>query len=143
MSYTNTDKLASVVSHWIRPMGESLADVVFKDKLQGINEWARRTFPVGQNYSIANEIGFLFQPTIDAMMIPSLKSMISKMGIADEDIPKWAHGILDELESKVNSEGQIVLMESFVFKADDIALLRDLVDKNLPIVETEKYEIIL
>lgn len=143
MSYTNTDKLASVVSHWIRPMGESLTGVVFKDRLQGINEWARRTFPVGQNYSIANEIGFLLQPTIDAMMIPSLKSMISKMGIADEDIPKWAHGILDELNAKVASEGQFTLMESFVFHQEDVDSLRTLIDKNLPVVETEKYEVIL
>lgn len=122
-------------------MGDSVIDILLKDKLSGVNEWARRTFPVGANYSIANDVAFLFRPTMNALVTPTIKEMLAKSGVADADIPLWANEMVDAMEEEVDNKGEITLFGSIVFHKEDIDGLKNLIEKNLPDVERNCYTI--
>ena len=92
-----------------------MADTVLANMLsqsqpiRSANEWVKKYFPVAQNYSIVNDLSFLAMPASEMVIEPIVRNGIERLGVKDEDIPKYAAGIVDAALEKVAQNGSITL----------------------------------
>jgi hypothetical protein len=125
-----------------------MADTVLANMLnqsqpiQSANEWVKKYFPVAQNYSIVNDLSFLAMPASEMVIEPIVRNGIAKLGIKDEDIPKYAANMVDAALEKVAKDGSITLFGTIELEDADLRSLRHLLAANLPATETEKYQVI-
>lgn len=78
--HSNAEILTAVLTYWLQPMSEAVASRVLGNKLDRINEWAKKLFPLPANYSITQELNFLISPTMSAMLAPAVKNMLASSG---------------------------------------------------------------
>lgn len=139
MAYTNSQKLAAVLSEWARPAisqiaSSKIAELPFMMSLQSTIEGLGI---VGNGYSIVSDISPFIQPVIDSMITPMLEGYFKN--IPDEAIPKTAKAIVEQMKAQKNVS---LLNGLLVLEQSDVEELEKLLDKNLPITEDESYKVI-
>lgn len=140
--HSNADILTAVLTHWLQPMSEAVASRVMGSKLNGINEWAKKLFPLSANYSITQELSFLMQPTVNALLAPAVTRVLASSGIDDASIPQYAHELVKAMRKETEEKGAITVFDTFVLSSSDVDSLQNLLDKNLPLsATTSSYEV--
>lgn len=142
MNYSNADKLTAVLSHWLKPMGEAVGKRLLGNRLSGIDTWIKGVFPVSQDYSIMNDLSFLMKPSVDMLMSPAISKMLAESGVADEAIPEWAHKLTCEMHKEVQRSGSITMFDAITLNESDVAELKGLLERNLPMPAKEEYQLV-
>lgn len=138
-NYTNSQKLAAVLSEWARPAiaqiaSSKLAQMPFMQSLQATISGIGL---VGDGYNIISDINPFIQPVINELITPFMEKYFKN--IPDEAIPKTAKAIV----SQMKNQGQVSLLDGLiVLEAADIDELDGLLEKNLPVEEMECYQVI-
>ena len=144
--FTNLQKLTAVIVRWVKPMADTvLANMLSQSQpIRSANEWVKKYFPVAQNYSIVNDLSFLAMPASEMVIEPIVRNGIERLGVKDEDIPKYAAGIVDAALEKVAQNGSITLFGTIELEDADLRSLRHLLAANLPQTQEqiEKYQVI-
>jgi FPC/CPF motif-containing protein YcgG len=142
--HSNAEILTAVLAHWLQPMSEAVASIALGNKLGGINEWAKKLFPLPSNYSITQELNFLVAPTMKAMLTPAVRNMLASSGIEDSAIPQFASNLAKSMREEADRKGRVTIFDTFILSSSDIATLQDLLAKNLPITTaTDEYQVLL
>lgn len=131
----NTDILTAVMTQWAKPMTDDFAQQIMRGNewINRANQWIRKNFPVSENYSIWNDISFLAMPAIEISIEPRIAGFLSKMGIADEMIPEYAHKVVDALVKEAEAKGQVRLLERYTISQEDVNRLKSLLNEALPL----------
>jgi hypothetical protein len=91
---------------------------------------------VSGNYALQKDIEPLIQPIINSLITPMLARYFGQ--IPEESIPQMAHDIVE----KMRANGSMSILEGMVtFEEEDLAELADLLDKNLPVGQTQDYQV--
>lgn len=138
-NYTNSQKLAAVLSEWARPAisqiaSSKIAELPFMMSLQSTIDGLGI---VGNGYSIVSDISPFIQPVIDSMITPMMERYFKN--IPDEAIPKTARAIVEQMKTQKNVS---LLNGLLVLEPSDVEELEKLLAKNLPITDDESYKVI-
>lgn len=142
--FTNAEKLTAVIVRWAKPM---IDEVVAKglgnfQPVQAANEWVKKYFPVAANYSIVNDLSFLAVPAAEMAIEPMVRNGIAKLGLSDQDIPAYAAKIVNAAIEQADKSGSVSLFSTVELEKSDLEKLRYLLQKNLPVEEFAKYEVV-
>lgn len=138
MEYKNSQILAAVVSEWARPAISQIAagNLMRLPMLQSLQATIGSLGIVSGNYALQKDIEPLIQPIINSLITPMLARYFGQ--IPEESIPQMAHDIVE----KMRTNGSMSILEGMVtFEEEDLAELADLLDKNLPIGQTQDYQV--
>lgn len=138
MEYKNSQILAAVVSEWARPAISQIAagNLMRLPMLQSLQATIGSLGIVNGNYALQKDIEPLIQPIINSLITPMLARYFGQ--IPEESIPQMAHDIVE----KMRTNGSMSILEGMVtFEEEDLAELADLLDKNLPIGQTQDYQV--
>lgn len=138
MEYKNSQILAAVVSEWARPAISQIAagNLMRLPMLQSLQATIGSLGIVSGSYALQKDIEPLIQPIINSLITPMLARYFGQ--IPEESIPQMAHDIVE----KMRANGSISILEGMVtFEEEDLAELADLLDKNLPIGQTQDYQV--
>lgn len=138
MEYKNSQILAAVVSEWARPAISQIAagNLMRLPMLQSLQATIGSLGIVSGNYALQKDIEPLIQPIINSLITPMLAQYFGQ--IPEESIPQMAHDIVE----KMRANGSMSVLEGMVtFEEEDLAELADLLDKNLPIGQTQDYQV--
>jgi len=139
MEYSNAQKLASVLTEWSRPAISQIAVTKLMNLsfLQSAQRSLISSGLVGMNYKVANDLMPFFSNSIDKILQPMLEGWLGKM--PDSSLPSIAHSVVDS----AMEQPKFSILDGLVeFEQNDIIELKDLLDKNLPLVASEGYHII-
>lgn len=140
MSWSNAQKLAAVVSFWARPALTQLATSRLSSlpMMQNLQQSIVASGLVSQAYNISADLIPIMSPVINNLLQPYLEKQLAQL--PDESIPALARDVLAEAERK----GSMSILDGFLtLEAQDIQELRQLVEKNLPMAESQGYEVII
>lgn len=138
MEYKNSQILAAVVSEWARPAISQIAagNLMRLPMLQSLQATIGSLGIVNGNYALQKDIEPLIQPIVNSLITPMLARYFGQ--IPEESIPQMAHDIVE----KMRANGSMSILEGMVtFEEEDLAELADLLDKNLPIGQTQDYQV--
>lgn len=138
MEYKNSQILAAVVSEWARPAISQIAagNLMRLPMLQSLQATIGSLGIVSGNYALQKDIEPLIQPIINSLITPMLARYFGQ--IPEESIPQMAHDIVE----KMRANGSMSILEGMVtFEEEDLAELADLLDKNLPVGQTQDYQV--
>lgn len=138
MEYKNSQILAAVVSEWARPAISQIAagNLMRLPMLQSLQATIGSLGIVSGNYALQKDIEPLIQPIINSLITPMLARYFGQ--IPEESIPQMVHDIVE----KMRANGSMSILEGMVtFEEEDLAELADLLDKNLPIGQTQDYQV--
>lgn len=138
MEYKNSQILAAVVSEWARPAISQIAagNLMRLPMLQSLQATIGSLGIVSGSYALQKDIEPLIQPIINSLITPMLARYFGQ--IPEESIPQMAHDIVE----KMRANGSMSILEGMVtFEEEDLAELADLLDKNLPIGQTQDYHV--
>lgn len=138
MEYKNSQILAAVVSEWARPAISQIAagNLMRLPMLQSLQATIGSLGIVSGNYALQKDIEPLIQPIVNSLITPMLARYFGQ--ITEESIPQMAHDIVE----KMRANGSMSILEGMVtFEEEDLAELADLLDKNLPIGQTQDYQV--
>ena len=132
------------MANWAKP----LIDEVLVSRLGSLqqvaaaNEWVKKYFPVAKNYSIVKDLAFLAVPATEIIIEPAVGKAIERLGVSDEQIPSYAAKIADSLLEEAEKNGKVTLFNTIELEKSDFEKLKSLLEKNLPVAETESYVVI-
>lgn len=137
--FSNAQKLSAVVAEWLRPAVAQIAS----SKL-GAMSWMQQLQTgimglgiVGSGYNISDDLLPILSPAVESLIEPMLYEQFRKL--PDAAIPKMARDIADNLEKS----GKMSLLDGLVdIDANDIKLLKRMIEKNLPLSESKTYKVI-
>lgn len=138
MEYKNSQILAAVVSEWARPAISQIAagNLMRLPMLQSLQATIGSLGIVSGSYALQKDIEPLIQPIVNSLITPMLARYFGQ--IPEESIPQMAHDIVE----KMRNNGSMSVLEGMVtFEEEDLAELADLLDKNLPIGQTQDYQV--
>lgn len=138
MEYKNSQILAAVVSEWARPAISQIAagNLMRLPMLQSLQATIGSLGIVSGNYALQKDIEPLIQPIVNSLITPMLARYFGQ--IPEESIPQMAHDIVE----KMRANGSMSVLEGMVtFEEEDLAELADLLDKNLPVGQTQDYQV--
>ena len=138
MEYKNSQILAAVVSEWARPAISQIAagNLMRLPMLQSLQATIGSLGMVSGNYALQKDIEPLILPIVNSLITPMLARYFGQ--IPEESIPQMAHDIVE----KMRANGSMSILEGMVtFEEEDLAELADLLDKNLPIGQTQDYQV--
>ena len=138
MEYKNSQILAAVVSEWARPAISQIAvgNLMRLPMLQSLQATIGSLGIVSGNYALQKDIEPLIQPIVNSLITPMLARYFGQ--IPEESIPQMAHDIVE----KMRGNGSMSVLEGMVtFEEEDLAELADLLDKNLPVGQTQDYQV--
>ena len=138
MEYKNSQILAAVVSEWARPAISQIAagNLMRLPMLQSLQATIGSLGIVSGSYAMQRDIEPLIQPIVNSLITPMLARYFGQ--IPEESIPQMAHDIVE----KMRENGSLSVLEGMVtFEEEDLAELADLLDKNLPIGQTQGYQV--
>lgn len=143
--YTNSEILTAVLVAWAKPMIDNIVSnrIGQFQQVQAANEWVKKYFPVAANYSIVNDLSFLAAPATELLMEPAIRNGIAKLGVLDKDIPSYTSKLVDSMIGEAEKKGSVSLFNMVELEKSDLEKLRDLLQKNLPMEATAKYEVIM
>lgn len=137
--FSNSQKLAAVLSDWARPAISQIAS----NKIAGMPfmksvQTAMQSFGlVSDEYNIVSDIDPFVQPVINSILTPMMARYIGNL--PDEAIPDAANAIV----GKMKEQGSVKLLDGLiVLEEGDIEELESLLHKNLPVKETDSYQVI-
>lgn len=139
MAYSNAQILAAVVSEWVRPAVSQIAaaNIMRIPMLQSLQATIGSLGIVSGKYSLQSDIAPMVQPVVNSLITSILCQQFSN--IPDENIPQMAHAVVENLMS----QGAFSILEGLVtFDKDDIKELSELLEKNLPLENSEGYQVI-
>lgn len=140
MQFSNSQKLAAVLSEWARPAIAELATsrLTQLPMLRSLQMVFVNSGLVCPGYNIGNEIKPFASNIVESMLMPTLTSYMSR--IPDDALPAMAHSIVDT----AISQPRFSILDGLIeFSREDLYELKELLDKNLPQEPAnEKYEII-
>lgn len=139
MEYSNAKKLAAVVSYWAHPAISQIATgkigtLAFVRQLE---QTLVASGLVGQDYKVVSEISPFVTSAVDALIEPILEAYFGK--VPDASLPKLVHNLV---ETAMLQASFSVLDGLVTFSREDMAELKVLLDKNLPVCDGESYTII-
>jgi len=142
--YSNIEKLTAVLVTWAKPMIDTIVSnrIGQFQPIQAANEWVKKYFPVNSKYSIVNDLSFLAVPATEMVVEPIIKNAISKLNLSDENIPQYAAKLVDSMIDEADKKGKVSLFNLLEFEKSDFEKLRTLLEKNLPVSEVDKYQVI-
>ena len=138
MEYKNSQILAAVVSEWARPAISQIAagNLMRLPMLQSLQATIGSLGIVSGSYALQKDIEPLIQPIVNSLITSLLARYFGQ--IPEESIPQMAHDIVE----KMRGNGSMSVLEGMVtFEEEDLAELADLLDKNLPIGQTQDYQV--
>ena len=138
MEYKNSQILAAVVSEWARPAISQIAagNLMRLPMLQSLQATIGSLGIVSGNYALQKDIEPLILPIVNSLITPMLARYFGQ--IPEEGIPQMAHDIVE----KMRANGSMSILEGMVtFEEEDLAELADLLDKNLPVGQTQDYQV--
>lgn len=138
MEYKNSQILAAVVSEWARPAISQIAasNLMRLPMLQSLQATIGSMGLVSGNYALQKDIEPLIQPVVNSLVTPMLAKYFGQ--IPEESIPQMAHDVVD----KVRYNGPLTILEGMVtFDEEDLDELADLLQKNLPVEQSEGYQV--
>lgn len=138
-NFSNSQKLASVLSEWARPAIAQIASTKLMGMpfMQSLQATIVGSGLVGANYNLASDVNPMIQPIINSLITPMLAKYFSN--VPDEAIPSTARAIVNQMIA----QGTFSILDGLVtFDPEDIAELDSLLSKNLPIEDTESYQVI-
>lgn len=138
MAYTNAQILAAVVSFWARPAIAQIAmsKLASMPMLQGLQSTVVSMGLVNPTYNIMTDIHPFMQPIINNMLQPWLERQFSQ--VPDEALPGLVRDIIIDAQAK----GGYSFMDGLItLEGKDIAELKALIEKNLPMTEVKGYVI--
>lgn len=138
MEYKNSQILAAVVSEWARPAISQIAagNLMRLPMLQSLQATIGSLGIVSGNYALQKDIEPLILPIVNSLITPMLARYFGQ--IPEESIPLMAHDIVE----KMRANGSMSVLEGMVtFEEEDLAELADLLDKNLPVGQTQDYQV--
>ena len=128
------------MSHWARPAITQLATSRLSSlpMMQNLQQSIVASGLVSQAYNISADLMPIMAPVINNLLQPYLERQLAQL--PDESIPALARDVLAEAEKK----GSMSILDGFLtLEAQDIQELRQLVEKNLPMAESQGYEVII
>ena len=138
MEYKNSQILAAVVSEWARPAISQIAagNLMRLPMLQSLQATIGSLGIVSGSYALQKDIEPLIQAIVNSLITPMLARYFGQ--IPEESIPQMAHDIVE----KMRANGSMSVLEGMVtFEEEDLAELADLLDKNLPVGQTQDYQV--
>ena len=143
MTYSNLEKFTAVIVEWLRPMANAIisGQLGNSQPVAAANEWVKKYFPVASDYSIVNDLMFLATPALSVMVEPAIQNAVSRLGLDDERIPSYAMQMTESLIAEAENKGKVTLFNTLEFEKGDFENLRNLLNKNLPVVITERYQV--
>ena len=137
--FSNRQKLAAVLNKWAQPaiqdlIGSKLSGMPFlanaEVKLKSMG-W------VSPMWSIGKEIAPIFNGLSSSLVEPLIMQYLK--GVPDEVIPQIAHNVVND----AIKHGGLSLFEGNVeFEVEDLEELRTLLRYNLPVIETDSYQVV-
>ena len=142
--FTNAEKLTAVIVTWAKPMIDGVIATGLGNfqPVQAANEWVKKYFPVAANYSIVNDLSFLAVPAAEMAIEPMIRNGIAKVGLSDQDIPAYAAKLVNAAIEQAEKSGSVSLFNTIELEKSDLEKLRYLLQKNLPVEEFAKYEVV-
>ena len=136
---TNAVKLAHVLNKW----GQTFIQYFLSGKMDNIplvQMLQNKVISMGlvsPSWSLTKELSPLLDGVSGALVVPFISSYLSK--VDDSTIPQMAHQLVDEAIKK----GKLTLLEGKIeIEEDDLLELKKYLNWNLPIEESEVYEVI-
>lgn len=136
---TNAVKLAHVLNKWGQPfiqyfLGGKMDNIPLVQMLQ--NKVISMGL-VSPNWSLMKELSPLLGGVSGALVVPFISSYLSK--VDDATIPSMAHQLVDE----AIKNGKLTLLDGKIeIEKEDLEELKKYLNWNLPIEESEYYEVI-
>lgn len=137
--FSNSQKLAAVVSEWVRPAISQIASskLMTIPFMQSLQCTIGGSGLVGNNYKLESDIQPFIQPIINSLITPIMAKHFAN--IPDSAIPTTARAIVNQMIQ----QGTYSILDGLVtFESDDILELDSLITKNLPIESEETYKVI-
>lgn len=137
-TYTNAQKLAAVLNRWASPIINSLVEsnIGIMPFVANIQAKVRSTGWVSQQWTVAKELAPLMTNVTSIVIEPIIAKYIS--AVPDESIPRVAHAVVDNAIAK---GGLSVFEGRITFDIEDLQELKRYLEYNLPLQETNGYEV--
>ena len=143
MQYTNAQILSAVLSNFLEPLVNPIITQLANNGIGNmpavrmienkIKSWGI----VNPNWTLANELTPFTDIVFGKVISPMINKYVSQL--PDEAIPKMAHGIVD----KAISNGEMSILDGYItLDIDDLKRLKNLLNWNLPLDNTEEYTVI-
>lgn len=130
----NAEILSAVLNKWAQPLIGTFIEGNLQSLpfVQGLQTKIKSMGWVGPNWSLFKELSPLMEGISGNILTPMLNKYLSQ--IDDEIIPKVAHDIVDN----AILNGELILLEGkIVFEEEDLRILKNLLNLNLPYEPTE------
>ena len=128
--FTNRQILASVLSYWMKPMFDNGV----------IGSIVKSLIPQTSKFSIGGALITSIAPLLGDSAIAIIDGALGKAlaMIPDESVPQFAHDFVDAAIKRGGIE-----MFGVEIEKDDLEELAALLNKNLPIMNNNRYKVII
>lgn len=140
MQYSNAQILSAVLNKFLQPVVIQFASAKMNTLpfIQSLQNKFIASGWVSPNWNVAQELAPIIEPITSNLMEPFLKKYLS--GVPDEAIPQIAHSFVD---NAIANNGISLMEGRLVFDRNDMEELKKLLLYNLPIKQTEEYQVLL
>lgn len=137
--FSNRQKLAAVLNKWIQPainglIGSRMSQLPF---LANIENKVKSMGWVSPMWSLGSEVAPLFGGLSASLVEPLIAQYLQ--GIPDEAIPQMAHSLVQDA---IKNNGLRLFEGNVIFELEDLQELEKLLRYNLPIKESDAYQVI-
>lgn len=136
--FSNAQKLAAVVSEWARPAIAQIATekIVALPWMAELQQSMMNVGLVGNGYRITQDIQPILIPAVNALITPMLEQQFGR--VPDSAIPQMARDIVKQWQH----QGSVRLLDGLItLEERDISELKDLIEANLPLNESQTYQV--
>ena len=137
--YTNAQILSAILSTFLQPVVNNISSSYLK-KIPFLGSVENKIKSMGfasPNWSLSDELAPFSEVISSSMIEPMLNKYISN--VPDESLPKIAHSLVD----KAISNGELRILDGYItLDMNDLTRLKNLLNWNLPITETDTYKVI-
>ena len=138
MTYSNSQILSAVLANYLQPIVSTLSNSYVKKIpfLSMIENKVKSWGLTSPNWSIADELAPFTEVLSSNMIEPMINKYLSNM--PDDSIPQLAHSIVD----KAVENGELKILDGYItLDSNDLKRLKDLLNWNLPVKESDKYHV--
>lgn len=140
MQYTNAQILSAVLNKFLQPVVMQFASAKMNTLpfIQSLQNKFIASGWVSPSWNIAQELAPIIEPITSNLMEPFLKKYLSD--VPDEAIPQLAHSFVD---NAIANNGISLMEGRLTFDKNDMEELKKLLLYNLPLKQTEEYQVLL
>lgn len=137
--FTNAQKLAAVLNKWVQPaiqglVGAKISQLPF---LANVEAKIKSMGWVSPMWSLGKDVSPLLGGVSTSLIEPLLNRYLQ--GVPDDAIPNLAHSVVSDA---IKNGGLELFEGNIVFEVEDLEELQNLLRYNLPIVESDSYQVI-